>query len=173
MGKLARVASVTSQASFIKTIPRSNNSPYPFWVGSGYSDFLFPSVLGHATGCITGLGNVAPTVIAELWKASVKAATTFSAEDLRAAQELQDIVSAADGALAATGIGGTKYLLAKLHGYGGVPRRPLPPYKGGDGLLEESLASILTLEKSLSQAAPAKAHGAVNGVNGATNGVSA
>ncbi|KZP01017.1 aldolase [Calocera viscosa TUFC12733] len=165
MGKLARISSITSQPAFKKQYPRSSGADVPFWVGSGYSDFLYPSILGRATGCITGLGNVAPTVIAELFKQSV-AAVSASSKDLTAStQELQDIVAAADGALAATGIGGTKYMLSKLRGYGGIPRRPLPAFNPAGGpALEEQLAPILALEKQLSaNKAPAQNGHAVNG----------
>lgn len=39
----------------------------------------------------------------------------------------------ADRTIALTGIAGTKDLLMRLYGYGGVPRRPLGPVKGGEG----------------------------------------
>ena len=43
------------------------------------------------------------------------------------AQRLQGIVARADFTVAKTGIAGTKALLEKLYGYGGLTRRPLPP----------------------------------------------
>lgn len=43
------------------------------------------------------------------------------------AQRLQGIVARADYTIAKTSISGTKSLLEKLYGYGGVPRKPLPP----------------------------------------------
>ncbi|KZT53025.1 aldolase [Calocera cornea HHB12733] len=164
MGKLARISTVTTQPGWMKQYPRSAGPDVPFWIGSGYSDFLFPSILGRATGCITGLGNVAPSVIAELYKASVAAASGADTSLTSAAQELQDIVAAADGALAATGIGGTKYMLAKLRGYGGIPRKPLPAFDPAGGpALEEQLAPILALEKQLTAGRKAANGHAVNG----------
>lgn len=53
-----------------------------------------------------------------------------SAKDLAVlpeAQRLQGIVARADYTIAKTSISGTKALLEKLYGYGGNPRRPLPP----------------------------------------------
>ena len=43
------------------------------------------------------------------------------------AQRLQGIIARADFTLAKASIAGTKFILGKLHGYGGPPRRPLPP----------------------------------------------
>lgn len=44
------------------------------------------------------------------------------------AQRLQGIIARADFTIAKASIAGTKFLLEKLHGYGGLPRRPLPPF---------------------------------------------
>lgn len=43
------------------------------------------------------------------------------------AQQLQGIVARADYTIAKASISGTKFLLEKLYGYGGLPRKPLPP----------------------------------------------
>lgn len=43
------------------------------------------------------------------------------------AQRLQGIVARGDFTIAKTSIAGTKFLLEKLYGYGGLPRKPLPP----------------------------------------------
>lgn len=43
------------------------------------------------------------------------------------AQRLQGIAARADFTIAKASIAGTKALLEKLYGYGGNPRRPLPP----------------------------------------------
>ena len=40
---------------------------------------------------------------------------------------MQGIVARADWLVANSGISGTKYLIEKLYGYGGLTRRPLPP----------------------------------------------
>ena len=47
------------------------------------------------------------------------------------AQRLQGIVARADATIAKASIAGTKALLARLYGYGGAPRRPLPPIAPG------------------------------------------
>lgn len=43
------------------------------------------------------------------------------------AQYLQGVIARGDYTIAKTGISGTKFLLEKLYGYGGLPRKPLPP----------------------------------------------
>lgn len=43
------------------------------------------------------------------------------------AQRLQGIVARGDFTIAKASIAGTKFLLEKLYGYGGLPRMPLPP----------------------------------------------
>jgi len=45
---------------------------------------------------------------------------------LAEAQRLQRIVAHADYTIAKASISGTKFLLQKLYGYGGLPRKPLP-----------------------------------------------
>lgn len=48
------------------------------------------------------------------------------------AQRIQGIVARADYTIAKASIAGTKSLLEQLHGYGGNPRRPLPPITSVD-----------------------------------------
>jgi 4-hydroxy-2-oxoglutarate aldolase len=43
------------------------------------------------------------------------------------AQHLQGIVARGDYTLSKASISGTKCMLERLYGYGGLPRRPLPP----------------------------------------------
>lgn len=52
---------------------------------------------------------------------------------LAEAQHLQGIVARADRTVALAGIAGTKYLLHKLYGYGGFPRRPLRAFEREEG----------------------------------------
>lgn len=47
------------------------------------------------------------------------------AQYLAEAQELQGIIADADRTIALAGIPGTKFLLEKLHQYGGAPRKPI------------------------------------------------
>jgi 4-hydroxy-2-oxoglutarate aldolase len=48
------------------------------------------------------------------------------------AQRLQAIIARGDFTIAKASIAGTKYLLEKLYGYGGHPRKPLPPIEAAD-----------------------------------------
>ena len=59
-------------------------------------------------------------------------AATKDPSRLREAQQLQGIIARGDFTIAKASISGTKFLLDKLHGYGGLPRRPLPPIDPGD-----------------------------------------
>jgi 4-hydroxy-2-oxoglutarate aldolase len=57
-----------------------------------------------------------------LSEASKKDASVFPE-----AQRLQGIIARADYTISKASISGMKSLLEKMYGYGGLPRRPLPP----------------------------------------------
>ena len=63
--------------------------------------------------------------IVKLYQISV--ATLTDPSLLPEAQRIQGIAARGDFTIAKAGIAGTKALLQKLYGYGGVPRKPLPP----------------------------------------------
>ena len=69
--------------------------------------------------------------ISRAYQLGVKAISAPSApgavELLLEAQQLQGVIAHADRTIALTGIAGTKYLLEKTQGYGGLTRRPLLP----------------------------------------------
>lgn len=54
-------------------------------------------------------------------------AATKDVSRLHEAQQLQEIIARGDFTIAKASISGTKFLIDRLHGYGGLPRRPLPP----------------------------------------------
>ena len=89
--------------------------------------------------------------LAKLWELTV--AVHKDASLLPEAQRLQGIVARADYTIAKTGIAGTKYLLEKMYGYGGNPRRPLPPIEAA---IAEALwahphtQELITIERELS-----------------------
>ncbi|PIL23986.1 hypothetical protein GSI_13737 [Ganoderma sinense ZZ0214-1] len=124
VGKLTRICATVSEPSFAQAHPRKNPHA-PFLVLGGYTDFILTSSMVNGHGAITGLANVVPYTVAKLFEVSEKAKADSSA--LPEAQRLQGIVAQADFTIAKTGIAGTKALLGKLYGYGGNPRRPLPP----------------------------------------------
>lgn len=69
------------------------------------------------------------------------------------AQRVQGIVARADATIAKTGIAGTKFLLEKLYGYGGVPRRPLgpcPPERAEALWAHPDVRELVALERELS-----------------------
>ncbi|CAK5276165.1 unnamed protein product [Mycena citricolor] len=131
VGKLTRIASAVSGASdFSSKYPRKTATA-PFLVLGGFIDFLTPSAFASAHGAITGLGNVAPHAIKKLFDLSEKATTDLSV--LPEALRLQGIIARADYTIAKASIAGTKFLLQKLHGYGGTTRKPLPPFSEAAG----------------------------------------
>ncbi|KAI0717217.1 dihydrodipicolinate synthetase [Cerioporus squamosus] len=124
VGKLTRICATVSDPSFASQHPRLNPEA-PFLVLGGFIDFVLPTTYVDAHGAITGLANVAPYTIQRLFELSTASRTDPSL--LPEAQRLQGIVARADYTIAKTSIAGTKALLEKLYGYGGNPRRPLPP----------------------------------------------
>ena len=82
----------------------------------------------------------------------VSEAATKDSSQLPEAQELQGIIARGDFTIAKASISGTKFLIDKLHGYGGLPRRPLPPIDPGDAerLWEHPyVQELLKLEREL------------------------
>lgn len=142
VGKLTRIAATVSDAAFSLLHPRTNKNA-PFLVLGGFTDFILPSAYSNGHGAITGLANVAPVrvqLLTEFFLANPRClkyaivklfelseASKADPSILRDAQRLQGIIGRADATIAKASISGTKYLLQKLYGYGGHPRRPLPP----------------------------------------------
>ncbi|KZP19505.1 aldolase [Athelia psychrophila] len=124
VGKLTRIASVVSQPSFAKLCPRKNPDA-PFLVLGGFADFILTSSYVNGNGAIIGLANVAPHATAKLFNLSLQ--THGNESLLPEAQRLQGIIAQGDFTIAKTSIAGTKALMQKLYGYGGLPRKPLPP----------------------------------------------
>lgn len=150
VGKLTRVAATVSDPMFSSLYPRTNKNA-PFLVLGGFSDFLLPSAYSNGHGAITGLANVAPYAVVKLFE--LGEASIVDPSFLPEAQRLQGIVGRADATIAKTSISGTKYLLQKLYGYGGHPRRPLPPIDvaAGEALWEHShTQALVSLEQEVS-----------------------
>jgi len=124
VGKLTRISSHVSSSEFQSVYPRKN-ALAPFLVLGGYSDFILSSAFANGHGAITGLANIAPRSVCQLFKLSEDAKRDPNI--LSEAQRIQGIVARADYTIAKASVVGTKALLEKLHGYGGVPRKPLPP----------------------------------------------
>ncbi|KAF5357975.1 hypothetical protein D9756_001499 [Leucocoprinus leucothites] len=150
VGKLTRIADEVSYPSFAAEHPRRNANA-PFLVLGGFADFLTPSTFVDAQGAITGLANVAPHSIARLFQLSQAARKDLSV--LPEAQRIQGIVARADYTIAKASIAGTKFLLERLYGYGGVPRKPLPPMDSAAGRIlweHRHTQDLVRLERELS-----------------------
>ncbi|RXW20898.1 hypothetical protein EST38_g4949 [Candolleomyces aberdarensis] len=150
VGKLTRLAETVSTESFQTKYPRKN-SDLPFLVLGGFADFLLPSAFVEGHGAITGLANLAPFTVNKLYNLSEAAKKDLSV--LPEVQHLQGIVARADYTIAKTGIAGTKYLIEKLYGYGGVPRKPLPAIESSAGAAvweHPHTQTLVTIERELS-----------------------
>ncbi|KAK1231954.1 hypothetical protein PQX77_004925 [Marasmius sp. AFHP31] len=147
---LTRIANAVAESDFDTKYPRKNPEA-PFLILGGFIDFLTPSAYAEAHGAITGLANVAPFAIAELFRLTEAAKKDLS--QLAEAQRLQGVIARGDYTIAKASIAGTKYLLEKLYGYGGAPRRPLPPMEksAGETLWEHPhTQDLVKLERELS-----------------------
>lgn len=88
----------------------------------------------------------------KLFNISSTTSLLASPSSLQEAQQLQTVIARGDATIAAASISGTKYLLEKIHGYGGNPRRPLPPIdkEKGEKLWEhEDVRDLLAVETKL------------------------
>jgi 4-hydroxy-2-oxoglutarate aldolase len=139
----------------------------------GFTDVLLPSTFAKGHGLITGLANIAPVspiricgcvrrrlsddhhvqyAINKLFQLAED--STKDTSFLQEAQRMQGIVARADYTIAKSSIAGTKLLLEKMHGYGGVPRKPLPHL---DDHAAEALwnhpdtAALIRLEREVSR----------------------
>ncbi|KAH9483914.1 Communesin biosynthesis cluster-specific transcription factor cnsN [Psilocybe cubensis] len=124
VGKLTRIADAIADPSFYALHPRKNNNA-PFLVLGGYIDFLVPSSYANGHGAITGLANLFPNAIVHLFKLSE--ASKKDQSILAESQRVQGIIARADFTISKASIAGTKYLLERTQGYGGLPRKPLSP----------------------------------------------
>lgn len=78
--------------------------------------------------CVFARPRTELDVVRQHATAKLFALTEASKQDaklLPEAQRMQGIIARADFTIAKGSIAGTKYLLEKLYGYGGVPRKPL------------------------------------------------
>lgn len=149
VGKLTRICATVSDQSYTSQFPRKT-ATQEFLVLGGYSDFLVASTYVRGHGAITGLANVAPHSIRKLYDLSVQSLTDPSV--LAEAQRVQGIVARADITVAGSGVSGTKAIVQRLYGYGGNPRRPLPPIsrEAADALWNHPhIREIVALEKQI------------------------
>ncbi|GAA5987215.1 hypothetical protein JCM10908_001862 [Rhodotorula pacifica] len=121
-----------------------------FAVLGGFADFMAPGLFIKGAGCITGLANLAPKTCMKLYRTTADYLQSPNADKLAEVQRLQGIVSRGDWPVIKGGIGGPKYVLDRIKGYGGAPRRPLLPMdaKEGEKMLA-ALQEILDFEKTL------------------------
>lgn len=135
VGKLTRIVAATKDVKG------------GFSVFGGFADFLLPALSVGSSGAITGLANICPKAIVQLYKT---ATTQLSQGNLTETASLQAAVSRADWAVIKTGVPGTKYALTHYFGYGGVSRKPLlDATSSARSIVEQELKEIMEIEKSL------------------------
>ncbi|EJD54313.1 aldolase [Auricularia subglabra TFB-10046 SS5] len=162
VGKLTRIAAAVSKPGFAEAHPRKTSllpGETPFLVFGGYADFLVPSTFARGHGAITGLSNLAPNATLRTYELAVKSLEdpVKGATLLHEAQALQGVLANADRTIALTGVPGTKFLLQKITGYGGLPRRPVLPMdpKDEDALWNHpDVVALVQLEADLEQKLP-------------------
>lgn len=137
-GKLARVAAAT------RKLTKSYDPQQPdFLVLAGSADFTVQSLVAGGHGILAGLANIAP-------KACIKTMKAFKSANLAEAQELQEIVAAADWTAIQGGVVGVKAGLQAWCGYGGYARSPLPKPTPEQTLQwKEGFRDLVLLEKSI------------------------
>jgi dihydrodipicolinate synthase/N-acetylneuraminate lyase len=158
VGKLTRITAATVAPDFASQ-PRKSAAAPEFLTLGGFADFLAPAVIGgRGHGAIMGLGNIYPYAISRLFQLAhaVASSPNPSADDLKKALALQDLVSAADASFSRAGIAGTKWYLQKHNGYPSRRvRRPLLDFEDANGATldqEEGVVKLMEIEKALSKA---------------------
>lgn len=124
--------------------------PDQFAVFSGQSDWLTPCLIGGGVGCVTGIGNVFPKSVSQLYR-------LWQAGKIEEARKLQSLVALAESACK-KGLSATKFGAAHFAGpAAGVHAMeafaPRKPYKHANTELQQSTIKTMTvladLEKSL------------------------
>lgn len=123
--------------------------PERFAVLGGRSEFVLYGLVGGSHGTIGALVNVAPAAHVALYRAYTKG-------DLMAAQEMQAIISAADGDVSKLGVAGLKGLVCEIAGWGkdkASVRSPLLAAKLPASVFEKgsSVSRLLQLEADVSK----------------------
>lgn len=138
VGKLARVATVTSSLSEVYPTGRSRYMAF-----AGIADFITPSLAVGSSGAIVGAANVFP-------RACVNVYNLFVAGKHDDAMKAQAQLALADWSLTKRAIPGFKAILQHYHGYGGSPRQPMDKLclKAAQELIDE-IGWMMELENHL------------------------
>ncbi|KAF2684969.1 aldolase [Lentithecium fluviatile CBS 122367] len=116
-GNVGKVARVAAAAKASTAEGRTEGEYYCF---SGVADLIAPALAVGACGAIVGAANVFPKTCVELFDLCVEGG------DGRKIRDLQALLAEGDWAMTKRAIPGFKAVLDKYHGYGGVPRQPMP-----------------------------------------------
>lgn len=143
-GKIGRVAAATDAVSPLAPSPPLSNYTGPYYVTlGGLADFILPALVAGASGVIAGGSNVFPKICRHVFQ-------SFCDGSLEDAIRAQKLLNKADWAHTKRGVAGTKAVLQKHFGYGGIPRRPLPPLSSDDEIaLMSEVEEAIAWEKEL------------------------
>ena len=140
VGKLARVAGATNTVSELSRPTSASDLYYTF---SGIADFISPAVEVGGSGAIVGAANVFPRACVNVYNLSIQGKRL---EAMKAQQQL----AAADWELTKRAVPGFKAILDKWHGYGGIPRAPMPKLNDEEnGKLLGDIAAMMEFERQL------------------------
>lgn len=119
--------------SFMKTVKRDD---FDFIIGT--EALLVPAVVAGASGCVSGVSNTFPELMAQLWNAAM-------AGDMEKAMELQHKVNSIREVMHLSNSIISMHAMLQARGIDiGVPRRPLLP--ADDGLVAKIREELTALE---------------------------
>lgn len=135
-GKLTRVAAATGAMT-----AKSNGKG--FLATGGLADMTIQTAVSGGSGIIAGSANVFPKLCTKVWD-------LWAEGKYEEAMEMQVLVAKADFVLAVSVVPATKATLEHYFGYGGNPRKPLPPLEGAEAKkFVDGIAEAMKLEASL------------------------
>jgi len=120
LAKHPNIAGIKQTDHNVGKMARNVHQNPGFAVLGGASDYLIGALAVGAHGSITGIANFVPRVVLKLYD-------LFKQGKLAEATKLQGEVSAGEWSIMSGGIPSCKYGTQRFRGYGGIPRRPLPP----------------------------------------------
>jgi len=143
LAKHPNIAGIKQTDHNVGKMARNVHQNPGFYVLGGASDYLAGALAVGAHGVITGIANVFPRVILRLYD-------LFKQGNLAEATKLQGEISAGEWGILGNGIPSMKYATQHFRGYGGVPRRPLPPTpQSVQEKVQTLLSSLSQKEKTL------------------------
>ncbi|RJE25260.1 dihydrodipicolinate synthetase family protein [Aspergillus sclerotialis] len=136
VGKITRIAALNSK------------NEKQFAAVSGQSDWMVGALTGGGSGCISGVANLFPKVLIEIYD-------LYNAGKVAEATELQTALGTPEWGISTSDVNGMKWIVAKLRGYPDSAlhcRRPFPRYDDPEKQARSTrlVAPFLKVEEELS-----------------------